>query len=230
MTNSALTPDSSAERLARILEGVEEGQRKRGLEIPTAILLALATMTSAWCAFQAARWGSVQTFRLSESSDAARGATEQMLEALQYRAGDAQVALAYADARGRGDEKMTEFFLNRFRPEARRAFDVWLRTDPFGNSGAPPRPFEMEEYTQREVQKATQLNESAAKLLDAAHQASNNGDRYVLLTVLLASVLFFGGIVGTFQEHRLRLLLFGLAVVLFAATLIVLATLPICGA
>lgn len=225
---NAATPELNAEQLTRILDAFEEGHRKRWLEIPSALLLALATMTSAWCAYQAARWGGVQIFQLAEASKAARDATAQTLEALQFRSADSQVALAYTEARGRGDEKLAEFLLDRFRPEARRAIDAWLKTDPFNNSSAPHRPFEMAEYVQQEVQEAKRLDEDSAKMLDAAHQASHNSDRYVLLTVLLASVLFFGGIVGTFRSHRLRLLVFSIAVSLFVVTVIVLGTVPIC--
>jgi hypothetical protein len=47
----------------------------------------------------------------------------------------------------------------------------------------------------------------------------------VLLTVLFALVLFFGGIGGT--SHRLRIMVFVITLVHFATTLIALGTMPI---
>ena len=51
---------------------------------------------------------------------------------------------------------------------------------------------------------------------------------YVLLTVVFASVLFFGGIARAFESRPLRTVLAALAVLLFLGTLVVLATMPIC--
>ena len=50
----------------------------------------------------------------------------------------------------------------------------------------------------------------------------------MLLTVVFASVLFFGGIARAFDSRRLRVVLAALAVVLFVGTLIALSTMPIC--
>ncbi len=45
---------------------------------------------------------------------------------------------------------------------------------------------------------------------------------------MFASVMFFGGIGGTFQSRRLRFTVFVIALVLFAVTLTVLGSMPIC--
>ena len=62
----------------------------------------------------------------------------------------------------------------------------------------------------------------------AAQKANHISDDYVVLTVRFAAVLFFGGIVSTFESQRLRTSVFLLAVALFTLSTIVLATLPIC--
>ncbi|MCI0456037.1 MAG: hypothetical protein L0Z62_03535 [Gemmataceae bacterium] len=223
-----MTPQETAVILKRILDAVEEEKRKRWVEITCAFVLALATMGSAWCAYQSTLWGGVQTFRLAAAGRAGRGATQHALAALQLRAADAQLALAYTEARGRGDEKLAEFLRERFRPEAKIAFDAWLKTDPFNNPSAPMRPFEMKEYVQSEMQESKRLDEEAARMHNAAHEANQTSDTYVLLTVLFASVLFFGGIGGTFQSRRLRIMVSVIALVLFVVSLIALGSMPIC--
>jgi hypothetical protein len=65
-------------------------------------------------------------------------------------------------------------------------------------------------------------------MMTAAKQANRASDDYVLLTVRFAAVLFFSGIVSTFESRRLRTSVFVLAATLFAGRIIVLATLPIC--
>ena len=223
-----MTPQETAAILRRIGDAVEETRRNNWIELGTAFVLALATTASTWCAYQSILWGGVQTFRLAASERAGRESTEQKLAALQGRAFDAQMLISFLEATGRGDEKLADFLHERFRPEARKALDVWLKADPFNNPQAPKRPFEMAEYVQPELQEARQQSEAEATMLAAAKEANESSDKYVLLTVLFASVLFFGGIGGTFQSDRLRLAVFSIAVVLFLGIITVLATMPTC--
>jgi hypothetical protein len=223
-----LTPEETAAVLRRILEAVEQTQRKRWIEIVCAMVLALASMGSAWCAYQSTLWGGVQTFRLAGAGRAGRESALNALAAVQFRAVDAQMATAYFAAKSQGDEKLAEFLRARFRPDAKVALDAWLLTDPFNNPASPTRPFEMKEYLQPELQASRQFDEEASRLLDAAQQANKTSDTYVLLTVLFASVLFFGGIGGTFQSRPLRATVVSIAAVLFVVTVLSLGEMPIC--
>ena len=55
-----------------------------------------------------------------------------------------------------------------------------------------------------------------------------NERSYVLLTVLFATVLFFGGIGGTCQSRRLQLIALAISALLLVVTVLALGTLPIC--
>jgi len=59
-------------------------------------------------------------------------------------------------------------------------------------------------------------------------QPNQSSDAYVLLTVLFASVLFFGGIAGTLDSRRLRISILAVVLVLFVIILIFPGTMPIC--
>ena len=50
----------------------------------------------------------------------------------------------------------------------------------------------------------------------------------MLLTVVFASILFFGGMAGTLTSYRIRLALGVIALLLFTATLLALLALPVC--
>lgn len=223
-----LTPRETAAILLRILDDVENKERKRWIEITCAVVLSLATVGSAWCAYQSALWSGVQTFRLAESNRLGREASQNSVAALQFRGGDAQMLFAYLEAKSRGDEKLAGVIQDRFRPDAKQALDAWLKTDPFNNPNSPKNPFLMAEYAQPEREAAKRLEEESARKMEAAQKANESGDRYVLLTVLFATVLFAGGIGSTVQSRRVRWVLFIISVVLFAATVIALATMPIC--
>jgi hypothetical protein len=222
------TPSESTELLRRIVRAVEKGERHGWLEVTTAILLSLATTASAWCAYEATRWSGAQTFRLAAAMAASRDAGDASLAANQIRTFEATMLISYMEAKARGDKQIEDLLYVRFRPETKTAIDEWLKTDPLHNAAAPRSPFEMPGYVQPELVSAQRQNEISAAKYEAAQEASSIADNYVLLTVLFASVLFFGGIGSTFDSRRIRFGMLMVAVFLFGATMIAIATLPIC--
>jgi hypothetical protein len=79
-----------------------------------------------------------------------------------------------------------------------------------------------------ELEEAKRQADLAAEKHAAAQEANQTSDTYVLLTVLFASVLFFGGIAGTLESRQLRVIVLAIALALFAATVVLLATMPMC--
>jgi hypothetical protein len=221
-------PQKTTALLQRILSAVEKNDRSRWVEITSAVLLGLATLASAWCAYQATLWSGAQTFHLAKADHAGRKSTELALAANQIQTYDFLMLLSFIEAKNRGDDKLAERLYVRFRPEARTAIDAWLKTDPFNNPNAALRPFLMKKYVQPEKDAAKVSADEASSLMDSAQTASTNGDTYVLFTVLFTSVLFFGGISGTFESRRLRTSSFVIAARLFVVTLIALGTMPVC--
>ena len=198
------------------------------MEIASAVLLGLATTASAWCGYQSTLWSGAQTFSLVAANEAARKSTQLTLQATQLQTIDLGFFTTFVEASFRGDKKLADFTPARFRPETRKAVDAWLQTDPFNNPNAPVRPLAMAEYTQPEREAAKRADDAQTRMLAAAQQASRSSDEYVLLIVQFAAVLFFGGIVSTFESQRLRTSVFLVVVALFVLWTTVLATLPIC--
>jgi hypothetical protein len=214
--------------LRRILAAVEKDRRNHWVDISCAIVLSLTTMLSAWCAYQSTRWGGVQTFRLAAVNKASRASSAASLTALQLQAIDSSMGINWMQARHEGNERQEKFLFDRFRPEMRAAVQAWLKTEPFTNPEAPLGPMKMAEYAQPELAEAKRQDELSAKEYDAAMQANQTSDTYVLLTVLFASVLFFGGIAGTLDSRRLRVSILSIALALFIVTLAFLGTMPVC--
>lgn len=222
------TPQETAALLQRILAAVEKDERTRWAQITCAVVLSLATMSSAWCAYQATLWSGVQTFRLAAAQKAGRDSTAATIAALQLQAFDASMFINYMNAKNEGNERQEKFLFKRFRPEFKVAIDAWLKTDPFNDPKAPQGPFKMAEYHQPELDAAKRHDERFAQEHAAAEHANEKSDTYVLLTVLFASVLFFGGIAGTLDSHRLRVAVLAMALAFFAISLSFLGTMPIC--
>ena len=87
----------------------------------------------------------------------------------------------------------------------------------------------MAEYVQPELLEAEHQQKEAEKMEATARQANQFSDRYLLLTVSFATVLFFGGVIGTFRSRRLQLTAFAIAVLLFVVIVVGLWTMPICN-
>lgn len=198
------------------------------VDIGMAIVLSLATLASAWCAYQSSLWGGAQTFRLVSAFQAGRGVTEQVLVAHQLRTFDASMFIEYMAARSEGSAELENFLHNRFRPEMRRAVDAWLETDPFEDPEAPPHPFQPEWYVLPEEREASRQQEQGTRSYADAQEMNQISDTYVLLTVLFASVLFFAGMAGTFNSAKIENAFGAIAVVLFLAVLSYMLTMPRC--
>jgi hypothetical protein len=225
-------PQSSSpqtnELLQRILRAVEPATRSRGVEVACAIILALATTASAWCAYQSKIWGGAQMARSNTSIRASRQESVASLAALQSRVFDASMFITYMQARLGGDQRMESFLAQRFRPEMKVAVEAWFKLDPLNSPSAPPSPLHMAEYALKETAEASRQGAIAAEALRGAREARQFSDNYVLLTVLFASVLFFGGIARAFDSRAVRMVLAAVAVMLFMGTLMGLISMPVC--
>ena len=96
----------TADLLRRILHAVEPGKPKPGFEIACAIVLALATTASAWCAYQSKLWGGAQMARSNAAVRAGREGAVNSLAAVQTRTFDASMFIAFMEARLSGNTAM----------------------------------------------------------------------------------------------------------------------------
>jgi hypothetical protein len=213
--------------LERILHAVETKHRKGWVELCCALVLSLTTMCSAWCAYQSKLWGGVAGSRGEAASAAMAKAAENRLTAGEFRIVEAALFIKYFEAKNEGKDQLAEAYAARLPPSTRAAVAAWWKTDPLKNPDAPRSPFLMPEYRQALVEEAKQLEQEAREAGAEARKAGRNSDTYVLLTVLFASVLFFGGIGGTFESQALRRVVLSIALVLFLVTFSVLATMPV---
>ncbi|HEU5248610.1 MAG TPA: hypothetical protein VFW15_01365 [Thermoanaerobaculia bacterium] len=210
------------------IDDAREDRRRWRMEAGTSLILALATTASAWCAYESTRWGGAQTFRLVAATRAAKQASQLSARAIQLEAFDASMFAEWIKVRGRGEKELEKFFYDRFRPDMQKALDAWLRTNPFEDPSSPRGPFRMAEYVLPETAEADRLEKESTRLLDTAIEANRIADRYVLLTVMFSSVLFFGGMGQTVRSRRLQIISLVIAVVLFAGTMIALGAMPLC--
>jgi hypothetical protein len=227
-TQNESSPPETRELLQRILGAVEPAKQKRGFEIACAVVLSLATTASAWCAYQSKLWGGAQAARANAALRASREASVNSLRTLQTRAFDASMFISFMQARLDSNRPMEQFLFERFRPDMKVAVEAWLKWDPLNRPDAPPSPLHLPEYAAKDAAEAARLEDLVTTAMTRSRDARRFSDNYVLLTVIFASVLFFGGIARAFDSPRLRQALATLAFLLFLGSLLALATMPLC--
>ncbi|MBN1630062.1 MAG: hypothetical protein JW990_09875, partial [Thermoleophilia bacterium] len=177
--------------------------------------------------YQAARWGGVQSIHFAEASgkrvESSRAAARANTETLV----DVSLFNSWLDAYARDDQSLADFYEDRFREEFRVAFETWLLLRPKTTPNALGTPFALPQYQIASQLEADRLEQEANDLLDKGKAANQQSDDYVFNTVILVSVLFFGGIAQRFKRAGARsvLILFGTVMLLYG--LYYIATYPV---
>jgi hypothetical protein len=187
----------------------------------------LAAVATSWCSYEATRWHGDQALATSRTNairvEAARAAS---LAESQSQI-DVATFIAWADANGRDERELAEFYGDRFRSELETAFRAWMATDPFTNADAPPTPFAMPEYrveAQEEAESLDQEAEASAVEVSSDIQRASN---YVLTVVLFSVALFFAGMSTKIASRRLRLGLVAAGYGILLVALVWMATFPV---
>jgi hypothetical protein len=203
------------------------GEWTRRLDWIATVLLALATVGTAWAAYQSRTWTGEQSQGYSHAT--AKRIAVNRSAALANRQVQIDVAtfIQWVDARQRGDLRLADFYRARFRDEFKPAFTAWLAAKPLTNAAAPPTPFALPQYRLQAAAEADRLDALAAKDSEQAKSANQRADNYMLAVVLFASALFFAGISGKVQTRGARAAILGLGCVLFLGTVVLIATFPV---
>ena len=196
------------------------------LDVASTVLLAMATVATAWSAYQAREWTGQQA--LSTSHATAARITENRDAALANRQVQIDVATftQWLNARAQRHPALARFYEQRFRDEFKPAFAAWLATHPLTNRAAPETPFAMPQYRLAAQTAAQRQEANAAASSNDSKDANERANDYMLATVLFACALFFAGISSKLQTEGARTWVLGLGCVLFVGTVIYLVTLP----
>lgn len=244
---AAVPDDAAGDRLDR-LEVAEDRRRTseqldRRFELFEAALLALAAILAAWAGFQSTKWSGEQADGYSRAAAARAKATQASTQAGQQQIVDVLTFnewLAASQREGLLDDpkvsantyvpdptKLSGFLFERFRPELAVAVDAWLKADRSQGAKVASTPFAMPEYHLAARTKADRLAATADAIDEKARHANEVSDHYVLMTITLASVLFFAGISSKMDTPKARLFLLGVGTVLFVGSALVLFSFPL---
>lgn len=186
-------------------------------EVIATIVLALATIATAWSGYQAARWGGVQSTSYSQAGALRTESTRSSTQAGQIGQVDIGLFANWINAFATDNQELATFYQERFRDDFNIAFEAWLATNPRNNLEAPDTPFSMPEYRISQAEDAARLETEAEEMFAAGSEANQTSDDYILNTVILASVLFLGGLVSRFKAMAARwvIIVFSLAILAY---------------
>jgi hypothetical protein len=189
------------------------------------VLLAAATVLTAWSAFQSAKWSGEQAIEFSQASASRTESVRASTIAGQQTVADVTVFTAWLTAHDEGHTALANLLAARFRGELKVAFQAWEATRPFTDPTAPATPLAMPAYESASGRTATHF--VATGQFDAATHANQRSDDYVLMTVLAAIVLFFGAVSTRFVWRRVQIALLGLGLTVFAVAIVITLTFPV---
>jgi hypothetical protein len=204
-----------------------DGVNQSRHELAATVLLALATVATAWSAYQSRTWTGEQSQGYSHATAARIAVNREAAVANRQVQIDVATFIQWINAAKEHRPELAAFYRARFRDEFKPAFAAWLATKPFTNPAAPDTPFAMPEYRLKASTQADSLESKAAADSLRAKDANQRADNYMLAVVLFASSLFFAGISTKLETTSLRTTLLALGWVIFLGTVIWLVSFPV---
>ena len=197
------------------------------LDLFATVLLALATVATAWSSYQARWWTGGQSKAYSRANAARLESTRASATANFQSQIDVATFMQWADAYARRETELAAFYRRRFRAEFKPVVEAWIATRPLKSPDAPLTPFAMPRYRLAATAEAARLEARATALAAQANADNQRAVNYMLAVVLFASSLFFAGLSTRLRTIGGAAVLLGLGAVLFTCTLVWIATFPI---
>ena len=197
------------------------------VELVATVLLALATVATAWSGYQSTRWngeqvkagGRANALRIASTKAAGLANTQTEIDVATFT----QWVNAYAQQQ----QELADFYFKRFRKEFKPAVNAWIATKPLKNPKAPLTPFAMPQYKLEAQAEAEQFDAQAELFVGQVRRDIQRSSNYVLCVVLFASSLFFAGMSVKLRSPKLRLALLTLGCAVFLLTAIWIASSPV---
>jgi hypothetical protein len=175
---------------------------RRGFEALAVIFLSLATVGMAWCSYQASAWNSQSAKQSIQSVARGRDASDFRIKADQVFMLDIFLFSQFLNAQDASNEPLAEFYRRQFSPELKQAYEAQIKSSEPSNAAVDP--FTTNLYRSSWLAHANALEPESEKMWYESLEAGRTGQQYTLISVLLATALFFSGTAPHFRRHRKR--------------------------
>jgi len=207
-------------------ENPAQSPRRKWIEPVVALVMALTTISTAWCSYESAAWTRVSNRRMNEYNALERRAAQIEVQGNQALIVHTAMFMELLAAQHAGNQQLASFYAERFPPDVKKAYEAWLAQKPFENRAADAHPFVPNLYKVRGTAEAATARADAEQRVTAAREAGNRSGQYLANTVLFATVLFFAGTAGKFEQPRVRLFAATFGVALFVFGLVRMLLMP----
>jgi hypothetical protein len=197
------------------------------VEFLATVLLALATVATAWSGYQSTRWNGEQSKAAARANAVRIASVKAAALANSQMEVDVATFTQWVNAYAQKQTRLANFYFKRFRKEFRPAVDAWIATKPLKNPAAPLTPFAMTPYKLEARAEADRLDAAAETYAAQALRSIQRSSNYVLGVVLFASALFFAGISTKLISPKLRVAMLVIGGAVFLATALWIATSPV---
>lgn len=200
--------------------------RNDRFEIIVTILLSFATLSSAWCSYQADLWGDKERISIIESMRFEEDANELILESNQIRVAHLNIVSTFIDHYLNDDTLYCKYILAHADSVLKPALLEWVKQRP---KYVPeiPNPLKLSVYKNTYEEKIHKFESVSRMKKTESENANEISDKYMLLTVLLSLVLFFSGISGTLSVKSAQILSTVISLIIFIGAVTILISLPV---
>ena len=195
---------------------VEDARSKR-LEIWIAALLGIVAVITAFATYKAVLEDGDTLASFNEGVRINDDATAQDTEGTQQYTTDQAIYLEYIKSEVGGESKVAQYFRETlFSPELEESVK-WVEEG--GDDAISPFQ-EDSPYTRPEWAEAEKLRAQTKEKFEQAGVHDEDGDKYVLATVILSISLFLLGIAGVNRQFRVQRVLTAIASVVLVAGIV----------
>jgi hypothetical protein len=196
------------------------------IEVVTVVLLAIASVGSAWSAFQVSQWNGNETDAARASAVLRIESSKEYALATQTVAYDAAAVSQYAQSIASKNVELQTFLRETIvRPGFLPIIDQWKGQLDAGET--PTNLLQNQEYLDELFADSAATDAKAIAATARSEEAGNTADDYIRLTLFFATALFFAGITASFKSRFARLLLLTAATVTLVIAGGLLASYPI---
>src|SRR6478609_12078758 len=104
----------------------EPHEKKRWVEPVTALLMALATLSTAWCSYESAAWTRRSNRLMNEFNALERKAALLEVQGSQALVIHTSMFMQMLAAQHAGQQQLAGFYAERFAPDVKKAYEEWL--------------------------------------------------------------------------------------------------------
>ncbi|MEA4853736.1 MAG: hypothetical protein VB082_05645 [Christensenella sp.] len=204
------------------------------LEIVIVVFLGIASVFSAFAAYQSSLNSSAMSKYYNEGIATITDANSSYVEAGQVISNDMtlyqnllslSLEIDYAETPEEAEKAQEKFdnYSAKFLSQDLLDAITWAESKE-GETDFYTSPFESEDYMNSVYAEANETYESGRQMLEEGHVYNTNGDKMGLIVIYFATVMFLLGICNALKRNELKI-----ALAAFAAVIFVIATVQMFG-